>query len=149
MDAVLHPYCGYKFTDTLSFSFSLHHMAYRNLVPRPRIEPAPAEAEAWSLNHWTSREVPPVCIQWLTIALQCRGYRFNPWSMKIPRAAEKQPVCHNFRSRAPWSPCSTARETVAARSRAPQLESSLNSRQPEKDLIWRCRRRALKNKCFY
>ena len=30
------------------------------LVPRPGINPAPAEFEVWSLNHWTIREVPKV-----------------------------------------------------------------------------------------
>ena len=28
------------------------------LVPRPGIEPGPPAVEAWSLNHWTAREVP-------------------------------------------------------------------------------------------
>ena len=28
------------------------------LVPRPGIAPAPPAVEAWSLNHWTAREVP-------------------------------------------------------------------------------------------
>ena len=28
------------------------------LVPPPGIEPAPPALEAWSLNHWTAREVP-------------------------------------------------------------------------------------------
>ena len=28
------------------------------LVPRPGIEPVPSAMEAWSLNHWTAREVP-------------------------------------------------------------------------------------------
>ena len=27
------------------------------LVPRPGIEPVPPVVEAWSLNHWTAREV--------------------------------------------------------------------------------------------
>ena len=30
----------------------------RNLVPRPGIEPAPLALGAWSLTHWTTREVP-------------------------------------------------------------------------------------------
>ena len=30
----------------------------RILVPRPEIEPIPTVLEAWSLNHWTTREVP-------------------------------------------------------------------------------------------
>ena len=28
------------------------------LVPRPGIQPVPPAVEAWSLNHWTTREVP-------------------------------------------------------------------------------------------
>ena len=34
------------------------HMAYRILVPWPGMEPTPPAVEAWSLNHWTAREVP-------------------------------------------------------------------------------------------
>ena len=32
--------------------------AYGILVPWPGIEPLPPAVEAWSLNHWTSEEVP-------------------------------------------------------------------------------------------
>ena len=35
-----------------------HHEARRILVPRPGVEPMPYAMEAWSLNHWTAREVP-------------------------------------------------------------------------------------------
>ena len=34
------------------------HAARGILVPQPGIEPAPPAVKAWSLNHWTSREVP-------------------------------------------------------------------------------------------
>ena len=30
----------------------------RDLVPRPGIEPGPPTLGAWSLTHWTTREVP-------------------------------------------------------------------------------------------
>ena len=33
-------------------------MACGILVPGPGIEPAPPALEAWSPNHWTTREVP-------------------------------------------------------------------------------------------
>ena len=33
-------------------------MACGILVPQPGIEPTPLAVEAWSLNHWTAREVP-------------------------------------------------------------------------------------------
>ena len=43
----------------LFFSFFLATpRGSRRLVPRPGIEPGPPAVEAWSLNHWTSREVP-------------------------------------------------------------------------------------------
>ena len=36
----------------------LHHAACDILVPQPGIEPVPPALEAWSLNHWTTKEVP-------------------------------------------------------------------------------------------
>ena len=36
--------------------FWLCHIAYRILVSQPGIEPIPSALEAWSLNHWTTRE---------------------------------------------------------------------------------------------
>ena len=38
--------------------FWLYHVACGILVPRPGIKPTPPTVEAWSLNHWTAREVP-------------------------------------------------------------------------------------------
>ena len=32
-----------------------------SLVPQPGIESMPSAVEAWSLNHWTTREVPGAC----------------------------------------------------------------------------------------
>ena len=47
----------------LSFFFFFplwpRHTAFRIFIPRPGIEPAPPAVEAWSLNHWATREVPP------------------------------------------------------------------------------------------
>ena len=40
--------------------FWLHHMVCGTLVPWHGIEPASLALEAWSLNHWTTREVPIV-----------------------------------------------------------------------------------------
>ena len=43
------------------------------LVPWPGMEPIPSTLEAWSLNHWTAREVPRKillwvkCIEWSTM----------------------------------------------------------------------------------
>ena len=36
-------------------------MARGILVPQPIIEPASPALEAWSLNHWTAREVNKKC----------------------------------------------------------------------------------------
>ena len=40
----------------LLFFFWLCHTACRILVSQPDIEPTPSALEAWSLNHWTTRE---------------------------------------------------------------------------------------------
>ena len=34
-----------------------------DLVPWPRIKPGPPQLGVWSLNHWTTRELPPVVLQ--------------------------------------------------------------------------------------
>ena len=36
--------------------WGLHCPTCRILVPRPGIKPAPPAVEAWSPNHWTTRE---------------------------------------------------------------------------------------------
>ena len=56
------------------------------LVPGPGIEPAPPALEAWSVNQWTAREVPPITfiylfilkhLYWSIIALQwCVSFCF-------------------------------------------------------------------------
>ena len=30
-------------------------------VPQPWIKPLPPAVESWWLNHWTAKEVPPIC----------------------------------------------------------------------------------------
>lgn len=42
----------------LKKNFWPHSVAYGTLVPQPGIELTPPALEAWSLNHWTSGEVP-------------------------------------------------------------------------------------------
>ena len=51
-----------------TFFGRLDHMASGILAPRPGIELASPELEAWSLKHWTSREIPEMCI--FSIAMQ-------------------------------------------------------------------------------
>ena len=56
---------------------------------------------------------------WLTgkeSACQCRRYRFDPWSWKIPHAVEELSLC------AIQKPCSRARESQLLGPRAPQQE---------------------------
>ena len=45
-------------TPTHPFSFSVKLPGIQILVPRPGSEPSIPEVEAWTLNHWTAREVP-------------------------------------------------------------------------------------------
>ena len=45
------------------FFFLLHHEACGILVPHPGIKIVLPETEAWSLNHWTSKEVLPLCLK--------------------------------------------------------------------------------------
>ena len=52
---------GCKESDTTK-QLSMHtHAAWKILVPRPGTEPMPPALGVWSLNHWTTREVPPLC----------------------------------------------------------------------------------------
>ena len=41
-----------------NITFFFSHMTYGILVPQPGIKPVPCAVEAWSLNHWITREVP-------------------------------------------------------------------------------------------
>ena len=40
------------------FVFWPHYTACRRLVPGPRIKPMSPALKGWSLNLWTSREIP-------------------------------------------------------------------------------------------
>ena len=78
---------GNPFISLSLFFFWLHCTACGILVPRPGIEPAPPALEAWSLNHWTAREVPgnpftpgcglalPLCVQ---VAMGSLGSCMDP-----------------------------------------------------------------------
>ena len=84
-------------------------------------------------------------------ACQCRRQRFNPWSGKIPDAAEQLSLCTTTietvlwslgatttEARTPQSSCSATREATTVRSlhsarksgpRSPQLEKNLHSKE--------------------
>ena len=53
------------------FSFWLLCAACEILLPRSGIQPVPPAVEAWSVNHWTAREVPKI----LRYILHTRFYR--------------------------------------------------------------------------
>ena len=68
--------------------------------------------------------------QWIEIACQRRGRGFDPWSGKVPQAAEQLTLCvatPDLRSRARERQLPSLRtatlETHAVRARAPQLRS--------------------------
>ena len=48
-----------------------HHAACGILVPLPGIEPVPPAVKVWSLNHWTTREIPHflLCVPLCQISL--------------------------------------------------------------------------------
>ena len=52
---------GYYF---LFFFFWPHCVACGILVPRPGIKPTSPAVEAWSLNHWTAREILHLDSDW-------------------------------------------------------------------------------------
>ena len=56
-----HNHIPYSWFISLSSSFFFRpcQVACGTLVPLPGIEPVPPAVEAQSLNHWTTREVPP------------------------------------------------------------------------------------------
>ena len=43
------------------YIYLLHRTACRILVSQPGIKPGPPAVEAWSPNHWTTREFPHTC----------------------------------------------------------------------------------------
>ena len=62
-----HTICSF-FLFSFFFVFSWPQgMACGMLVPWPRIEPISLTLEAQSLNHWTTREVPVLPVEWLCI----------------------------------------------------------------------------------
>ena len=78
----------YLFT-YLFFIFWPCCMAFGILVPWPGIEPASPAGEAWSLNNWTTREVPLPPFYWrdwarnLSIAIGLMTGRAQIWTQAI------------------------------------------------------------------
>ena len=87
-------------------------------------------------------------------ACQCRGHGFDPWSGKIPQAAEQlspwatttEPTCHNYWSPCAYSPCSATREATAMRSLHAATKSSPHLPQLEKGRTQQWRPNAAKKK---
>ena len=51
-----------------------HHAACGILVPQPGIKPVTPAMEVWSLNHWTSREVPKIDFKIKTVTRDKEGH---------------------------------------------------------------------------
>ena len=49
-------------------------------------------------------------VQWLRIRLPMQGHRFEPWSRKIPHAAEQLGLCATTTEPVLYSPCATTTE---------------------------------------
>ena len=76
------------------FFFWLHHAACGILVPPPGIEPVPPAVEAWSLNHWTAREVPgqgSFYVNSFPNPTLSMGYRWVGWQSYLNNAAFSLP----------------------------------------------------------
>ena len=98
----------------------------RDLVSWSGIEPGPLALEAWSLSHWTIREVPQpppsqisLYVDWLfpggsdgkSLCLQRRTPRFDPCVRKMPWRRKRRPTpvhlpgkSHGQRSLTGYSP---------------------------------------------
>ena len=110
----------------ISSSFSVKFQRQSNILTHSSLESAtlvqnPALGLPWWRSGWES-------------ACQCRGQGFEPWSGKIPHAAEQlgpwatiaepahlEPVLHNKRGRGMRGPCTTMKSGP----RSPQLEKAL------------------------
>ena len=57
-----HDSCLWLFPCLFFVCFGGTPVAYKILVPPPGINLMSPELEAWSLNHWTAREMPPMCL---------------------------------------------------------------------------------------
>ena len=69
-----------------TYFFWLRPVACGILVPQPGTEPMPPAVEAWSLNHWTAREVPHEYLLSINYMQYC-GHRLikrSPILEKIP-----------------------------------------------------------------
>ena len=66
--------------------------ACRILIPRLGIEPSPPALEAWSLNHWTAREIPQLVLLEAEACLHSSVFRsmiFSVSSKTVKRQTEK------------------------------------------------------------
>ena len=64
-------------------------------------------------------------VQGLRISCQCRGHRFNPWSEKIPQAAEQLSPCATT-----TEPVGCTAEACTAGARAAQRKKATAMRSP-------------------
>ena len=79
-------------------------------------------------------------------ACQCRGHEFEPWSGKIPHAAEQLGREPQLLSLRVWSLCSSTRKATIVRGPRTAMKSGPCSPQPEKALAQKRRPNTAKNK---
>ena len=92
----------------LNFLIVVVLKACRISVPQPRVKPVPLALEAWSLNHWTAREVPWILFkmcQWVeflgymvtlfNFLRSCQTISHSRWTiLGFPGAISgKEPTC--------------------------------------------------------
>ena len=70
----------------LFFFFLPHPVVCRILVPQPGIKPMPPAMRAQSLNHWTTREVPSVYFEMISLLLSQTVQMKPPQLVKTFRA---------------------------------------------------------------
>ena len=72
-----------------AFHFDIIPLIFFLLLPLLSVSDPKHHCQDWCQEaYWTS-----LVVQWLRIACQCRRHGFEPWSRKIPHAAEQLSPC--------------------------------------------------------
>ena len=61
------------------------------LVPQPGIKPVPPAVKAWSLNHWTAKEVPKIIF-----LIDSLGLSLRAWGVRAALSTVLEPSAHWF-----------------------------------------------------
>ena len=118
---------------SLTFLFFLFffwpcHTACGILVPRPGIEPASSALKAWSPNHWTAREVPPLLFKEAEARVEM-GTESVPGSdcmVVVPSESPRDPEIHPIGPHEPFSNSQKSPKVTIYPIAIPRLQSNLN-----------------------